>query len=341
MGVPAGNGVGGGLPHRMLRPYRRAGLVLGQRARRGSRASPGYRLECRAPDRCRGPSVGRDGRRVHRRASAGRYGGTPGEVHRAGGHGDRECGEPVGAGRLAPADRRRVRRGPPPDRAGPARRYPAAAGLARTGGAHRGACCCRSATTALAGPIPRAVPAWPVSPTASRPWAARSASTALPGPGRISQRIFHWSMSWLRVPVTQTAILLQSVHPARRRAAHGWDRVARVGHRCRWGSSPWRSTPCWSARCLLFGVVTIVRWVIGPSAVARAMPHIHLQLLIIGTAVGLLITGAPGVLRRTPARRRDTRLAARLGPCWPVGALAACRDEIRGHMHHRGSQASS
>ncbi len=42
---------------------------------------------------------------------------------------------------------------------------------------------------------------------------------------------------------------------------------------------------------LLFGVVTIVRWVIGPSAVARAIPHIHLQILIIGTAVGLLITG--------------------------------------------------
>jgi glycerol uptake facilitator-like aquaporin len=42
---------------------------------------------------------------------------------------------------------------------------------------------------------------------------------------------------------------------------------------------------------LLFGVVTIVRWVIGPSAVARAVPHIHLQLLIVGTAVGLLLTG--------------------------------------------------
>jgi Major intrinsic protein len=42
---------------------------------------------------------------------------------------------------------------------------------------------------------------------------------------------------------------------------------------------------------LLFGVVTIVRWVIGPSAVVRAVPDIHLQLLIIGTAVGLLITG--------------------------------------------------
>jgi glycerol uptake facilitator-like aquaporin len=38
-------------------------------------------------------------------------------------------------------------------------------------------------------------------------------------------------------------------------------------------------------------VVTIVRWVIGPSAIARAIPHIHLQLLVVGTAVGLLITG--------------------------------------------------
>jgi hypothetical protein len=92
---------------------------------------------------------------------------------------------------------------------------------------------------------------------------------------------------------------------------------------------------------LLFGVVTIVRWVIGPSVVARTIPHIHLQVLIIGTAVGLLITGlilsppgrasgghvnpaislamwrfgsfprlgqrsrtAPGVLRRTPASRQ-------------------------------------
>lgn len=42
---------------------------------------------------------------------------------------------------------------------------------------------------------------------------------------------------------------------------------------------------------LLFGVVTIVRWVIGPSAISRAIPHIHLELLIIGIAVGLLITG--------------------------------------------------
>jgi glycerol uptake facilitator-like aquaporin len=38
-------------------------------------------------------------------------------------------------------------------------------------------------------------------------------------------------------------------------------------------------------------VATIVRWVIGPSAISRGVPHIHLQLLIVGAAVGLLITG--------------------------------------------------
>jgi len=42
---------------------------------------------------------------------------------------------------------------------------------------------------------------------------------------------------------------------------------------------------------LLFSVVTFVRWVIGPSAVSRAIPDIHLQLLINGTAVALLIAG--------------------------------------------------
>jgi glycerol uptake facilitator-like aquaporin len=42
---------------------------------------------------------------------------------------------------------------------------------------------------------------------------------------------------------------------------------------------------------LLFGVVTFVRWVIGPSAISRAIPQIQLQLLIVGTAVGLLVAG--------------------------------------------------
>ena len=27
--------------------------------------------------------------------------------------------------------------------------------------------------------------------------------------------------------------------------------------------------------------------------------------------------------------------------CWPVAELAACHDDVIGHMHHRGSQANS
>ena len=42
---------------------------------------------------------------------------------------------------------------------------------------------------------------------------------------------------------------------------------------------------------LLFGVVTIVRWVIGPSPISRAIPGIHAELCIVGAAVALLLTG--------------------------------------------------
>ncbi|MET8331094.1 aquaporin [Streptomyces sp. NPDC005181] len=42
---------------------------------------------------------------------------------------------------------------------------------------------------------------------------------------------------------------------------------------------------------LLFGVTTIVRWVIGPSAVSDAIPGIHLKLLVVGVAVGVFVTG--------------------------------------------------
>ena len=42
---------------------------------------------------------------------------------------------------------------------------------------------------------------------------------------------------------------------------------------------------------LLFGVVTIVRWVIGPSLISRAIPGIHIELVIVGAAVGLLLVG--------------------------------------------------
>ena len=42
---------------------------------------------------------------------------------------------------------------------------------------------------------------------------------------------------------------------------------------------------------LLFGVTSIVRWVIGPSRISRAIPQIHVQLLIVGAAVGLVLAG--------------------------------------------------
>ena len=42
---------------------------------------------------------------------------------------------------------------------------------------------------------------------------------------------------------------------------------------------------------LLFGVVSIVRWVIGPSPISRAIPGIHIKLCIVGAAVALLLTG--------------------------------------------------
>jgi glycerol uptake facilitator-like aquaporin len=42
--------------------------------------------------------------------------------------------------------------------------------------------------------------------------------------------------------------------------------------------------------CLLFGVVSIVRWVIGPSPISRSVAQIQSELVIVGVAVGILIT---------------------------------------------------
>jgi glycerol uptake facilitator-like aquaporin len=42
---------------------------------------------------------------------------------------------------------------------------------------------------------------------------------------------------------------------------------------------------------LLFGVTTIVRFVVGPSALSRAFPEIPVELLIVGAGVGVLLTG--------------------------------------------------
>jgi glycerol uptake facilitator-like aquaporin len=42
---------------------------------------------------------------------------------------------------------------------------------------------------------------------------------------------------------------------------------------------------------LLFGVVSIVRWVIGPSPISRMIPEIHAELWIVGATVALLLAG--------------------------------------------------
>src|SRR6266700_980932 len=42
---------------------------------------------------------------------------------------------------------------------------------------------------------------------------------------------------------------------------------------------------------LLFGVTTIVRFVVGPSVISRTFPQIHVELLIVGLGVGVLLTG--------------------------------------------------
>jgi len=42
---------------------------------------------------------------------------------------------------------------------------------------------------------------------------------------------------------------------------------------------------------LVFGVTTIVRFVVGTSPISSAFPQIHFELLIVGAAVGVLLTG--------------------------------------------------
>ena len=42
---------------------------------------------------------------------------------------------------------------------------------------------------------------------------------------------------------------------------------------------------------MLFGVTSIVRWVIGPSLISRAFPEIPVELLIVGASVAILIAG--------------------------------------------------
>jgi hypothetical protein len=42
---------------------------------------------------------------------------------------------------------------------------------------------------------------------------------------------------------------------------------------------------------MLFGVTSIVRWVIGPSLISRTIPQIQVELLLVGASVALLIAG--------------------------------------------------
>ena len=42
---------------------------------------------------------------------------------------------------------------------------------------------------------------------------------------------------------------------------------------------------------LLFGVTTIVRWVIGPSFISRSIPQIHAEPALVGAGVALLLAG--------------------------------------------------
>jgi glycerol uptake facilitator-like aquaporin len=42
---------------------------------------------------------------------------------------------------------------------------------------------------------------------------------------------------------------------------------------------------------LLFGVPTIVRFAVGPSAISRALPQIHVELVIVGAVVAVLLAG--------------------------------------------------
>ena len=55
----------------------------------------------------------------------------------------------------------------------------------------------------------------------------------------------------------------------------------------------WRHSACEAllSACLLFGVASVVRWAVGASAISRALAGIHLELLVTGAAVGLLLAG--------------------------------------------------
>ena len=64
---------------------------------------------------------------------------------------------------------------------------------------------------------------------------------------------------------------------------------------------------------LLFGVTTIVRFVVGPSPISRAFPQIHVELLIVGAGVGVLLTG----LIKSPVGKISGQSWSMCGPLPP------------------------
>src|SRR5260370_35744886 len=66
---------------------------------------------------------------------------------------------------------------------------------------------------------------------------------------------------------------------------------------------------------LLFGVTTIVSFVVGPSPISRAFPQIHVELLIVGAGVAVLRTA----LIKSPLGRISA------GPMNPAISMAMWR----------------
>ena len=72
---------------------------------------------------------------------------------------------------------------------------------------------------------------------------------------------------------------------------------------------------------MLFGVTSIVRWVIGPSPISRMIPQIQAELCIVGTSVAILIAGLilcpPG---RTTGGHMNSAISLAM---WRFGAFPA------------------